>query len=237
VQFVSPEILTEQDTREFVDRPPRSRWHGPALAFFAAAAVAYVVYKLPPYLTFDSKNSRIPPAYPFHFVLLSGHVISGSIALLATPLQLWPWLRRTRPAVHRTIGRIYIFGGALPAALLALSMYPVTPGAGHVAALAAATLWSTTAILGWVAARQKRYAAHRRWMVYSFAIMWGYGVWVFVIANLLVMAGVGIPTAVESARWLGWTGNLVIAHWWLERTAGRSILGVPRRTPALVGGA
>ncbi|MGB3438339.1 MAG: DUF2306 domain-containing protein [Actinophytocola sp.] len=201
------------------------------MIIFAVAAIGYVVYKLPPYLTLDPANSRIPPEHALHFAFLSGHVISGSVALLTAVLQFLPWLRRKYPAVHRISGRLYIFVGALPAAVLALAMYPVTPGPGRVAVLFAASLWSIAAIFGWMAARQRRYAAHRRWMVYSFAIMWGYGVWVFVIANLLVEIGVDIPTAVESARWGGWTGNLLIAHWWLERTAGRTIVGVARRSP------
>jgi hypothetical protein len=203
------------------------------MIIFAVAAIAYVVYKVPPYLTFDPRNSRIPPEHPLHFAFLSGHVISGSIGLLTAVIQFLPWMRRKHPKVHRISGRIYIFAGALPAAALALAMYPVTPGPGRVAVLFAASLWATAAIFGWMAARQKRYAAHRRWMVYSFAIMWGYGVWVFVLGNLLVIMGVDIPTAVESARWGGWTANLMIAHWWLERTAGRTIVGVSRRSRKL----
>ena len=184
-----------EDTREVVNPAVKSRWHRQAMIIFAAAAIAYVAYKLPPYLSLDSSNSRIPPEHPLHFALLSGHVISGSIALLTAVLQLWPWLRRKYPAVHRTSGRIYILAGALPSAVLALSMYPVTPGAGRVAVIVAATLWSTTSIFGWMAARQKRFAEHRRWMVYSFAIMWGYGVWVFVAANVLVAAGLNMGVA------------------------------------------
>lgn len=213
---------------------PRSRWHRQAMIIFAAAAIAYVVYKLPPYLTFDSSNSPIPPEHGLHFAFLIGHVTCGSTALLTAVLQLWPWLRRKHPKAHRISGRIYIFVGALPSAALALAMYPVTHGPGRVSVLVAATLWSTMAIFGWMAARQKRYAAHRRWMVYSFAVMWGYGVWVFVIANALYYgADLSVETSMESARWLGWIGNLLIAHWWLERTAGRTIIGVPRRSAKL----
>lgn len=200
-----------------------------AMVIFAAAAIAYVAYKLPPYLTFDPKNSQVTLQYPLHFALLSAHVICGSIALLTTVLQVWPWLRRKHPAVHRISGRLYVFAGALPSAALALSMYPVTPGAGRVAIVAAATLWSTTAVLGWMTARRRRFAEHRRWMVYSFAIMWGYGVWVFVYENILYGIGFSVSTSVEAARWIGWTSNLLIAHWWLERTAGRTIIGMPRR--------
>ena len=216
-----------------VTRAARSRRHRQAMITFSVATIAYVAFKLPPYLSFDSRNSPIPPEHALHFALLSGHAFSGSIALLTAVLQLWPWLRRKYPAAHRISGRIYIFAGALPSAVLAVTMYPVTPGAGRVAVLVAATLWSTTSILGWRAARQKRFAEHRRWMVYSFAIMWGYGVWVFVIANVLFAIGLDLSTAMETARWVSWTGNLLIAHWWLERTAGRTIIGVARRSPKL----
>jgi hypothetical protein len=217
--------------RDVATPAARSRWHHPAMIIFAVAAIGYVIYKLPPYLTLDPNNSRIPPEHPLHFALLSGHVISGSIALVIPVMQFWPALRRKFPTLHRMSGRIYVFAGALPSAVLALSLYPVTPGAGRVAVLAAASLWSATAILGWMAARRKRYAEHRRWMVYSFAIMWGYGVWFFVLANLFVTLGVGISTAVEASRWGGWTGNLLIAHWWMERTAGRTFIGGRRRSP------
>ncbi len=216
-------------------RPPAAKGLRGRQAFtvFAVAAIAYVVWKVPPYLSLDPNNSRVPLEFPLHFALLSGHVICGSISLVTTVLQLWPWLRRNHPAVHRIRGRVYILAGALPSAALALALYPVTPGPGRVAVLVAASLWSTTAIFGWLAARRKRYVEHRRWMVYSFAIMWGYGVWFFFVARALLFLGVSENTTVEAARWIDWTATLLIAHWWLERTAGRTIIGTPRRSAKL----
>jgi hypothetical protein len=228
------ELIEETRTPPSTTTPPaKKQRHRPAMIIFALAAIAYVAYKLPPYLTFDPKNSMIPLEHRWHFALLTGHVIGGSLGLLTGVMQLWPWLRREHPAAHRVSGRVYILGGAIPSAVLAISMFPVTPGPGRISVVVAATLWSTTAILGWVAARRKRYAEHRRWMVYSIAIMWGYGVWVFVLANAFYyLLGWDIPTAMEAARWGGWIGNLLAAHWWLERTAGRTIVGTPRRRTA-----
>ncbi|MEU0878078.1 DUF2306 domain-containing protein [Lentzea sp. NPDC005914] len=215
-----------------VATPPVSRrWRRPAMIVFAVAAIAYVAYKLPPYLGLDPNEAPIPTDSPAHYAVLVGHVFAGSIALLTAVLQLWPWLRRKHPAVHRFTGRVYLVAGALPAAVLAVSAYPQVPGAGRVAVVVAGTLWSVTAVLGWIAARRKRYAEHRRWMVYSFAIMWGYGVWVFVFANAFYyVVGLDEATSMEAARWGGWISNLVIAHWWMERTAGRTIIGTPRRS-------
>lgn len=52
-----------------------------------------------------------------HYLLLVAHILFGSVALVAACLQIWPWLRRTRPAVHRWSGRAYLFGGVFPGGL------------------------------------------------------------------------------------------------------------------------
>jgi hypothetical protein len=66
--------------------------------------------------------------FPGHYGLIVAHVLFGSIAVLTAPFQLWPWLRRRYRALHRLLGRVYIFGGALPAATVALI---ITPGVGR----------------------------------------------------------------------------------------------------------
>ncbi|MBM7774566.1 uncharacterized membrane protein YozB (DUF420 family) [Actinokineospora baliensis] len=201
-----------------------------SLLLLSATGIAFVVYVIRPYLTLDPAQARIPPQHWLHYAFLAGHVITGSVAVLTTLLQLWPWLRREHPAVHRASGRVYLLAGAIPSALLALAMYPVAFTPGSVAVLLAAPLWTISAVLGWVRARQHRYAEHRRWMVYSFAIMWGFGVWGFVIGNVgMHWLGINPFIAVEAARWVGWVGTLLIAHWWLERRAGRNLGGVSTR--------
>ncbi|GAB3566214.1 hypothetical protein GCM10027445_12630 [Amycolatopsis endophytica] len=47
-------------------------------------------------------------------------ILLGSVVLVTAALQLWPWLRRTRPAAHRWSGRIYV-ATAVPAGLAALA--------------------------------------------------------------------------------------------------------------------
>ncbi|WP_020670831.1 DUF2306 domain-containing protein [Amycolatopsis nigrescens] len=210
-------------------------WGRRSLLGFAVVAAAFAGYQVLPYLSLDPGASRIPTQDALHYAFLAGHVITGTIAVLCTIAQLWPWLRRHHPRAHRVSGRIYLFAGALPCAVLALAMFPVSYGPGSVAVLMSAVLWSVTAVLGWKTARQRRYAEHRRWMLYSFAIMWGLAFWGFVIGYALkYLSPVEIDnaTVVEAARWVGWVGNLLVVHWWLERRAGRTVVGVPRRTPA-----
>ncbi|GAA2409494.1 DUF2306 domain-containing protein [Streptomyces glaucosporus] len=215
---------------------PRSRrgWFGRYYTVpLAVATAAYLLYQLPPYLTFDPARSGIPMRFPLHYAVLAGHVLTGTVTLVTMCLQLWPWLRRNHPAVHRWSGRLYVFAGALPSAALALVMFPFSFPSGSVAVLMSGVMWAVTSVVGWIRARQGRYAEHRRWMLYSFAIVWGQTVWGLVIGLTLFRLpfAIDITYIAESARWVGWVGNLVLVHWWLERTArhGRDLAEAGRR--------
>lgn len=228
----SPARETRPDGRSARPAPARRGWFGRNyIVPLAVAAAAYLLYQLPPYLTFDPSKTDIQLQFPLHYAILVGHVLTGTVTLVTLVLQLWPWLRRNHPAIHRWSGHVYVFVGALPAALLALVMFPVAFKPGSVAVLMSGILWAVTSVVGWVRARQGRYAEHRRWMLYSFAIVWGETVWGLVIGLTLFSLPVAIDVTYisEAARWVGWVGNLLLVHWWLERTARRG------ETPAYSG--
>lgn len=204
--------------------PARRGWFGRHYVIpLAVAALAYLLYQLPTYITFDPAKTHIELQFPLHYAILSAHVMTGAVTMVTLVLQLWPWLRRNHPAIHRWSGHLYVFGGALPSALLALAMFPVAFKAGSVAVLMSGILWAVTSVVGWVRARQGRYAEHRRWMLYSFAIVWGQTVWGLVIGLTLFSLPVAVDVTYisEAARWVGWVGNLLLVHWWIERTARR----------------
>ena len=121
-------------------------------------AVGFVVYALPPYLTLDRPRpgcNRSPP-HAAYYPLLVTHIFLGSVALLAASLQVWPWLRRNHPRVHRTSGRIYV-SAVLPASICVLIIAPMglhgAPAGGqHDAGL----LWFGTTLAGFRAVRQHR---------------------------------------------------------------------------------
>jgi Predicted membrane protein (DUF2306) len=81
-------------------------------------------------------------------------------------LQVWP--RRRHPAVHRTSGRLYVFAGVLPSAVLALAIVPFA--AGSTGNAIDAILWLATTVAEFRMARRHRYAEHRRWMIFSVAL-------------------------------------------------------------------
>jgi len=99
--------------------------------------------------------------------LLIPHTLFGSIALLAGPLQFSSRLRRRHLKFHRILGRLYVlsvFIGAFTGIALAAGR----PGLPGTSMQAAAWIVCTTAAL--VTARNRQLAAHRQWMVRSYAV-------------------------------------------------------------------
>jgi hypothetical protein len=88
--------------------------------------VIFVAYAVPPYLTLDPARARTQPMPPHasYYLLLVTHIFLGSIALLAACLQVWPWLRRWHPAVHRWSGRVYV-SVALSASVCVMIISPM----------------------------------------------------------------------------------------------------------------
>ncbi|MBQ1075620.1 DUF2306 domain-containing protein [Micromonospora sp. C31] len=188
-----------------------------------AVNAAFLLFVLPPYLGLDPSRSRVVLSEGFaaHYAVLVVHILFGTIALVTLCLQVWPWLRLRYPTVHRTSGRLYVFAGAVPAALLALVLMPFAAMPNGLLGSALASVgWIVTTVLGFRAARRRRYAEHRKWMIYSFAFalqtIWGRVIF-------LVSAVTGLTfnpvVAAEAGGWLGTLVNLAIAHWWLRRTA------------------
>jgi hypothetical protein len=243
----------------FADGPPtalatnRSRptwWRRPWIAPLATVSIAFVAFSVPPYLSLDPARSRVPPPADCaaYYPILVAHVIFGSAALLTAPLQVWPWFRRRHRIAHRIMGRVYVFGGVLPAGLMALAIAAQSPFGPlvRVSNVLLALLWLSVTLTGYGMARQRRYAEHRRWMIRSFALtvsiitnrVW-IVLWILVLSPYLATTFGGNEkmlgwTIAGLSSWLGWVITLLIAEWWLERDGAarptrREPDGVPRR--------
>ena len=193
---------------------------------------AFVAFSLPPYLTLDPARSRVPisPGSGAYYPMLVAHVVFGSVAILAACLQIWPWLRRRHPSFHRKVGTAYVFCGVLPAGALGLVVGIQSPFGPVLAAsnVLLATVWLTVTTIGYRAARARRMAEHRRWMIRSVVLtlsvitnrVWAV-VWVIVLSPQLATTFNGNEAAMVQAiaalsGWLGWVVPLLVAEWWLE---------------------
>lgn len=213
-------------------------WQRPWIVPLAAIVVIFLGFSIPPYLSFDPARSRVPQPPELgvaHFWLLVPHVLFGSVAMAGAVFQIWPWWRRRYPAAHRRLGRVYVFGGVLPAGVAALTVGAFSPfgPATRASNVLLALVWIYTTLTGWRMARRRRYAEHRRWMIRSFALtastitnrVWGP---IFVVALTPQLdttfhgdPGLLVWVASAATAWLGWTIPLLITEWWLERDRTR----------------
>lgn len=229
---VTPDIQAARDRR----RPGlHAVWWQPrwAVVPLGVVALAFVAFALTPYLTLDPSRSRIPvPAgFPPYYPALVAHTVFGSVAMLTCCLQMWPWLRRRHPLVHQRIGRLYVFGGVVPAGLMGLTIGGISPFGPvlRVSNVLLAMIWLGVTLTGFRMARQDRLDEHRRWMIRSFALtmsvitnrVWGV-VWYLALSPQLATTFGGSETLMVQAiaglsGWLGWVLPLLAAELWLER--------------------
>ena len=153
-----------------------------------------------------------PPAFMLHTSF-------GGLALLLAPWQFVGWLRRAHPKVHRWVGRTYI-GCAL---ISGVAAYPVAFGtiAGPIASAGfalMATAWLGTTLVAWRAVRQRRYAAHRRWMIRSFALALS-AVTLRIALLVPVQLQLDFMPVYRVTSWASWILNLLLAELWLRLTA------------------
>jgi uncharacterized membrane protein YozB (DUF420 family) len=198
----------------------------------AFVVLVFVGFSVPPYLSLDASRSRIPPpdGVPSYFPLLVAHVVFGSVAMLTCCIQIWPWLRSAYPATHRRIGRLYVYGGVLPAGVIGLAIGAISPFGPtlRVSNVLLASLWLAVTLTGERMGRRGRVREHRRWMIRSFALtlsvitnrVWAVLGFVFLSPQLATTFGGSesamIQTIAGLSGWLGWVVTLVAAEWWLE---------------------
>ncbi|MEO6089840.1 MAG: DUF2306 domain-containing protein [Umezawaea sp.] len=207
-------------------------WHRPWIAPLLLLITVFLAFSLPPYLTLDPAQSRVPvrDGAPLHYPTLVLHIFFGSVALAASCLQVWPWFRARHPIAHRRIGRLYLFAGVLPTAVLAIpvSVYGHTGFTGAAGNLLLSVLWLTTTVAGYRMARQRRFQEHRRWMIRSFALGLSVVVnrlWIVLLIAVIVPlltstdaeAEALMAQAPTASVWLSWVVNLLVAEWWIER--------------------
>ncbi|MEG1452744.1 DUF2306 domain-containing protein [Brevundimonas sp.] len=149
------------------------------------------------------------------------HVAGSVTALALGAWQFIPAWRRTTLGLHRWIGRTYVvsclIGGAAGLVLAAGTR------AGPVAASGfglLGVLWIAVNVLGWRAAVQQRFDAHRRWMIRSWALTLA-AVTLRIYLPLVMIFGLPFEPWYSAIAFLAWVPNLVLAELWLRRDRNR----------------
>jgi hypothetical protein len=212
-----PEVHTSALTRPISsNRKRRFNW-GPkilrGLTFVLAVIVALISYRylfdLPP----------IPPGIAsnrFRFVWLTLHAGFAATALLLGAVQFSEVLRQRKPWIHRWVGRVYVTScliGAAAGLVLAIGSSSGMVASAGFGGLAIA--WIVANVLGWHNAREWHFAAHRRWMIRSWALTLS-AVTLRLYIPIAEAAGLPELTAYRAISFLCWVPNLVLAEAWLR---------------------
>ena len=208
-------------------RPPLGWWIVLVLAVpIVGYALAYVIV-----------GERVyPPNLAASFVArpwgIYPHALFGSLALGAGALQFNRWLIVRHRPFHRVLGTVYVVAATVVGlAGLYMSVYSFGGLVTHVGfgMLAVLLLWTT--LRAYLAARQRAIAAHRRWMLLSYALIFG-AVTLRIELPLLIMAFGDFTPAYQVVAWLSWVPNLLWAFWYARRTVGVPLPAVERLRPA-----
>jgi uncharacterized membrane protein len=220
----SPSLAPPHSSRKrSATRPPLTWW---LMLLLAVPIVGYA-------LAYAILGERVyPPNLAASFLArpwgIYPHVLFGAIALGLGALQFNRWLTIRHRAVHRALGTVYVIAAtAVGTAGLYMSVYSFGGVVTHLGfgALAVLLLWTTTR--AYLAARQRAIAAHRRWMLSSYALIFG-AVTLRIELPLLIMAFGDFTPAYQVVSWLSWVPNLLWAQWYARRTIGVPLPAVER---------
>ncbi len=197
-----------------------------AWGLLALFAIGITLFFAAPYASFNPAVSRIPlnPAVPLHFTILALHAITGGVALLVGPFQFLPRFRTRYPAVHRTIGRIYMICIVIGSIMAAYSAIVSTSGfVAQVGFLLLAIIWFYSIVQAYRAIRQGHIQLHRIWMIRNYALttaaiflrLWlGLGVAYLTLTHNLHGNVTATPVYISSA-WISWVAPLIFAEWFI----------------------
>lgn len=157
-----------------------------------------------------------------HAFAIHAHIFASALALLIGPLQFSARLRRARPALHRWLGRIYLGVAVAVGGLAGLYMSLHASGGltGKFGFAFLALAWLYTGARAYLAARERNFAAHRRWMIRNFALTFAAVTLRIYLPGAMLLQLPGTQ-AYAAIAWLCWVPNLLVAQWLLRRDGVR----------------
>jgi uncharacterized membrane protein len=171
-----------------------------------------------------------------HKALLLGHIGCGIAAMTLGLLQFHRGLRASRPRLHRIAGRAYLAAVICGSACgLPLSFFipdavaPSMRPSLYLLASAFTTMsliWPVPTIVAVVRARQRRFDAHRAWMMRSYALTFA-AVTTRLVAPICVLV-FRDPIVSATAALYSWPLNLLVAEMLIAGSAS-SIPGMQQR--------
>jgi len=163
---------------------------------------------------------------PLYLPAFYVHVWTSMAVLVFGGLQLWGWLRRHYPAVHRLLGRGYvllILGFSAPSGLY-MAWYANGGWAAQLSFVLLAVAWFGSTLAAFLHIKKGNLLQHRAWMYRSYALTLSavtLRFWKWVLVALFHPRPMDVYVLVA---WLGWVLNVVVVEWWLRQTSAKTRL-------------
>jgi uncharacterized membrane protein len=150
------------------------------------------------------------------------HAVFASLALLSGPWQFLPLGTRRRGGIHRWLGRFYLVCVALGwVASLPIAAHAQTGPIASAGFLSLGACWIVSSALAYITIRRGDVAAHRRWMVRSYALT-AAAITLRVLLVSSLAGGLDFVVSYRIIAWACWVPNLMVAELWLRITRARS---------------
>ncbi|AXG72411.1 hypothetical protein KORDIASMS9_04685 [Kordia sp. SMS9] len=175
-----------------------------SMLIFGIISAYYLIIRALPFLIISEEIYN--PYYYSRVVWIWPHVLGGVIAMIIGPFQFIPRIRIKYPRFHRVSG--YIFLISILVSALTLVFLITTSSSSLVIDVGlgiGGLVWLVTAILSFVAIKNRKVAQHREWMVRCYMITLAFVVFRLVIDIFSSLELTNEPDIVALASWMSWT--------------------------------
>lgn len=144
------------------------------------------------------------------------HIIFGGIALFIGWIQFNKNIQQKRIALHRFVGKLYLFAVLLSGISSLYVGYFATGGIiAKLGFVSLGMVWLYTSIRGFIAVKNKNIALHQKMMIYSYAACFAAVTLRIWLPSLTALLGDFIP-AYRIVAWLAWVPNIAVAHYIIQ---------------------
>lgn len=163
---------------------------------------------------------------------INPHALFGAIALLTGAAQFSRAVLQRR-GLHRTIGTVYVVAcGIVGAAGTYMAWYSFGGWVTHIGfALLGLSLLTTTTI-AFREIKRRDIAAHRRWIIRSYSLIFAAVTLRLQLPILIALVG-GFTPAYLIVAWSSWLPNLAFAELYIRATRANPLAALLPRTPRL----
>jgi hypothetical protein len=164
------QTLGERGAEAGVERSAgRLAWPKYALFAVVAAMAAFVLWNNERFLIEPASPNW--PRYKLMGWRLVVHGLAGVTALGLGALQFSSRLRRSRPRLHRLVGKTYIASVFIAAPAAVLMAIVVSPWFMLTFTITQAGVWMLCTAVAYLFIRRRDVVSHREWMIRSYAIV------------------------------------------------------------------